>query len=35
MDAEFEVHTAFGRSIRIYTDLGLTIQIASFSLAVQ
>ena len=35
MAAEFEVHTAFGRSIRIYMDLGLTIQIASFSLAIQ
>ena len=35
MATEFEVHTAFGRSIRIYTDLGLTNQIASFSLVIQ
>ena len=32
---EFEVHTAFGRSIRLWTDLGLTNQIAGFSLVFQ
>ena len=35
MVTEFEIHTAFGRSIRLWTDLGLTNQIASFSLATQ
>ena len=35
MVTEFEILTAFGRSIWLWTDLGLTNQIASFSLAIQ
>ena len=31
MVTEFEVHTAFGKSIRLWTDLRLTNQIASFN----
>ena len=30
-----QVHTGFGRSIRLWTDLGLTNQIASVCLAIQ
>ena len=30
-----QVHTGFGRSIRLWTDLGLINQIASFCLAIQ
>ena len=35
MVTEFEVHTAFGRSMRLRTDLGSTNKIVSFSLAIQ
>ena len=34
MVTEFEVHTAFGRSMRLWADLGLTNQIASLAIMI-